>query len=235
MNELRFKGSLLSGSNYITNHGIEIINYNLGYIYGTIELDEYYGTLQIINFDKKTWIDKGYDETEVDYSILCGTIYLLEKFVKCKEVNYHSEFGRYMVYISDTEFIWVDTDMLKSIFDMIKKMYCIPEPDTSKDEIIFDNDEVAQKFAEFFEAEKDMKDDIVDGVTMGSMIEYVSNKSPSLNIINIWNLTMWQLHRNYVRLQMIDNYDNTMRGIYAGTIDSKKINIEKIRADKVIL
>lgn len=233
--DIKLESDLLKGNNHVLEDGIEIINYTLGKIYSSIGINEYYYSLNIINFDKEYYLKKGYTSVEIDYYILCYTIQFLEMFIKCKEVKYHSIECKYMIYLNDEEFIWLDNDKLKNIFEIIKEMYCVPDTDLKKDDIIFDNDEVAKKFAEFFEAEKNMSDDgKKDTVTMNSMIEYVSNKHNSLNLINIWGLTVWQLYRSYTRLEMITDYNKTLDGIYSGNIDSSKVNLQKIRADKVI-
>lgn len=234
--DIRLEADLLRGKNHIFEDGIEIINYSLDKIYSSIGVDEYYTCLGIINFDKNYYLKKGYEGVEIDYYILCYTIQFLEMFIKCKEVKYHSIECKYMIYLEDDEFVWVDNDKLKNIFNVAKEMYCIADPDLKKDDIIFENDEVAKKFAEFFEAEKNMGEDVKkDVVTMNSIIEYVSNKHNSLNLSNIWHLTVWQLYRSYTRLEMITDYHKTLDGIYSGNIDSKNINLQKIRADKVIV
>lgn len=235
MNNLKLDACLLHGLNYSMGDGIVILNHTLDYIYDNnkMGIDEYYRLLSIINFDKKALLNNGLLEKDIDYYIMGLTIEMLEKFIECKEVKYHINMEVYVVYINDIEFVLLDKNKLIEIFNVIKQMYRISDADIKKDDIVFDNDEVAKKFAEFFEAEKNM-DDTGDKVTLSSVIEYVSSKHPSINLLNIWGLTVWQLQRTYIRLSMIDECDRVINGISFGAIDSKKINIEKLRADKVI-
>jgi len=65
-------------------------------------------------------------------------------------------------------------------------------------------------------------------ITLASMISGVAWKSHNLNIIDIWDITIYQLYDALNRLNLIDDYQFTLNGIYAGTVDGKKIDMKKI-------
>ena len=44
---------------------------------------------------------------------------------------------------------------------------------------------------------------------------------------DVWNLTMFQFMDAVQRSRLIDNTNHLLNGVYAGTIDSKKIRSEK--------
>jgi len=71
-------------------------------------------------------------------------------------------------------------------------------------------------------------------VTLSSIISGVAYKSNNINILNIWNLTIFQLYDALDRLSLIDNYKFTLSGIYAGTVDGKKINMKDINWVKIL-
>ena len=66
----------------------------------------------------------------------------------------------------------------------------------------------AQKMAEQGGEDEDV--DIAD------IISAVSSKSNSINRLNIWAYTLYQLYDEYSRLELIDNYDFSIRALMAG-------------------
>lgn len=61
-----------------------------------------------------------------------------------------------------------------------------------------------------------------------SIISGLAWKANNVNIFNIFDLTIYQLYDAFYRLENIDNYHYTLSGIYAGTVDGKKIDIKNI-------
>lgn len=55
-----------------------------------------------------------------------------------------------------------------------------------------------------------------DGIDIADIISAVSSKSNSINKFNIWDLTLYQAYDEYARLELIDNYDFSVRAIMAG-------------------
>jgi len=55
------------------------------------------------------------------------------------------------------------------------------------------------------------------------IISSVSTKSNSINKLNIWSLTVYQLYDEYARLELIDNYDFSIKAMMAG---AEKIDLK---------
>ena len=53
-------------------------------------------------------------------------------------------------------------------------------------------------------------------ITIYDVISAITAKNNSINKINVWDLTLYQLYDEYKRLQAIDNYDFSIRAIMAG-------------------
>lgn len=102
-----------------------------------------------------------------------------------------------------------------------------------EEEDIIPGNERARKFMEKLRLSKQ---NIKKPETMNlhSIISGVAWKSNNTNIIDIFDLTIYQLYDAYHRLENIDNYHYTLSGLYAGTVDGKKINLSKITWTKII-
>lgn len=61
---------------------------------------------------------------------------------------------------------------------------------------------------------------------LDNIISAVAWKSPNLSIKEIFDISIYQLYDGYFRLMKIDNYENTMRGLYSGSIDTSKTKID---------
>ncbi len=70
-------------------------------------------------------------------------------------------------------------------------------------------------------------------ITLSSMISGLGWKANNINIFDVWDLTVYQLYDGLNRLKIIDDYQFTLSGIYAGTIDSGKINLKDINWMKI--
>ena len=105
--------------------------------------------------------------------------------------------------------------------------------ENKKEEDIIPGNERARKFMEKL---KLSKQNIKKPETMNlhSIISGIAWKSNNINIINIFDLTIYQLYDAYHRLENIDNYHYTLSGLYAGTVDGKNINLSKITWTKII-
>jgi hypothetical protein len=66
-----------------------------------------------------------------------------------------------------------------------------------------------------------------DKITLSSIIESMAWRSESsgLNIFNIWELTISQLYSGYKRICKQDKYKYIMTGLYNGSLDLQKANI----------
>jgi hypothetical protein len=60
---------------------------------------------------------------------------------------------------------------------------------------------------------RDNEDESVD---IADIISAVTAKSNSINKFNVWDLTLYQVYDEYARLELIDNYDFSIRAMMAG-------------------
>lgn len=60
-------------------------------------------------------------------------------------------------------------------------------------------------------------------IDIHDIISAVSSKSNSINKLNVWDLTIYQLYDEYSRLELIDNYDFSIRAMMAG---AEKIDLK---------
>jgi len=63
---------------------------------------------------------------------------------------------------------------------------------------------------------KQQSDDGDGEIDISDIISAVSSKSHSINKLNVWQLTLYQLYDEYARLELIDNYDFSIRAMMAG-------------------
>jgi hypothetical protein len=71
-------------------------------------------------------------------------------------------------------------------------------------------------------------------INLQSIVSAMSNKSNSLNITNIWDLTLYQIYDSFKRLDHIGHYEDTILGIYTGNIEGKKIKLADIHWANII-
>lgn len=70
-------------------------------------------------------------------------------------------------------------------------------------------------------------------IDLHSIISGVSWKG-NLGISKVWDLTIYQLYDAYYRLNIVDNYDKTLTGIYSGIVDGTKTDFKKINWSNII-
>lgn len=63
---------------------------------------------------------------------------------------------------------------------------------------------------------------------LASKISGIAWKSNGINILNVFDLNIYQFHDALLRLEHVDHYLFTLQGIYAGNVDAGKINISNI-------
>jgi hypothetical protein len=71
-------------------------------------------------------------------------------------------------------------------------------------------------------------------MNLHSIINGLAWKSPSINLLNIFDLTVYQLYQGFYTTDNIDNYHHTLTGIYAGTVDGKNIKLSDLHWAKIL-
>lgn len=71
-------------------------------------------------------------------------------------------------------------------------------------------------------------------ITLFGIVNALAWRNNGMNIKEIFDLNVFQIYQAFLTTENIDNYMSTIHGIYAGTVDINKINIQKIHWAKEI-
>lgn len=126
--------------------------------------------------------------------------------------------------VPDEEMTIVHRDNFDDIVEVIKFQNYLEKPiNLNKEEIYADEEtrklaEQMEKNREKVEAKKKAQRQIddEDDIDISDIISAVSSKSNSINKLNIWNFTLYQIYDEYSRLELIDNYDFSIKAIMSG-------------------
>lgn len=137
-----------------------------------------------------------------------------------------------VVEIKDDKLSELDDDKIKIInrdnFDDIVKIVRLQNYLEQPEEAVEEEepaDEEARKLLEYMKeirkkVEEKKRQQSEDGeeanIDIASIVSAVSSKSNSVNKLNIWDFTIYQIYDEYARLELIDNYDFSIRAMMAG-------------------
>lgn len=107
---------------------------------------------------------------------------------------------------------------------VIKKSNCIQNKREEKPK--FANKKAEEMWNQVRENERKLQKILSNKSNLSSLISGVAWKSGIHQ--NVWNLTLYQLFDAINRLNLIDSVDNTLDGIYAGTVDGKSVKKEEL-------
>lgn len=211
---------------------VYIHNFSLGYIFDEDAMGyEKYMSLCAIT----TYIDKPIpqewseiEKQKIKNDIVFSYAIFFKTFVKCDDVQYiptENEFR--LLFHKDGSHIALSESDIKQIFVAFREIYCMGNP---QDNVPWKDAKPRNKEDEEFLAimrEMQMKVDRKKNgeYTIDSIIMGVSAISSTYNLFNIWDLKMWQLMNTHSRMNKKDSIHYTRTGIVAGTIDTKKNNI----------
>jgi hypothetical protein len=126
--------------------------------------------------------------------------------------------------LKEDEIRLVHRENFDNIMSVVKLQNYLEKPsEVAKEENPADEEtrklmEHMKKMREKVEAKKkkQREDDDEDNIDISDIVSAVSSKSNSINKLNIWNLTLYQLYDEYARLELIDNYDFSIKAMMAG-------------------
>jgi ABC-type multidrug transport system ATPase subunit len=145
------------------------------------------------------------------------------------KVSYSDEY--YLFYLGDIhDGRIIYRDNYEEIKAIIRKQNFIQE---KKKEEYNPANEQARQFIEKLKRLKKERPKTKETVNLHSIISSIAWKS-HIGIHAVWDLTIYQLFDAYYRLDVVDNYDKTLAGIYAGTVDASKINMKELNWSKII-
>ncbi|MGG2091242.1 hypothetical protein AB1283_00565 [Bacillus sp. S13(2024)] len=113
-----------------------------------------------------------------------------------------------------------------SHWDMFVKIIRLEHNIKEEKTIKFANERARQFYMRFEKLKKENPEK--EKVSMDSIIEGISVKSRNLNILQIWDLTTYQIMRQFARLINVEDYENILLGIYTGNVDGTKIKLQDI-------
>jgi hypothetical protein len=147
-----------------------------------------------------------------------------------EEVKFDKDFK--LFYLGDfIEHRFIDESVFEDIKNIIKLQNHMK--DIEEERPIFANKKAEEMWNQIQENQKKLQDIVKKHNNLPSIISGVAWKS-RIGIDRIWSLTLYQLYDACERLGLIDEYDKTLNGIYAGTVDPKAIDLKKIDWTKII-
>ena len=227
---------LLKGSSFFMD-GIEIKPFTISEIV-EIGYEKYHQTMNIFALEVEDIIKDIPEElkniTIFDLFLKSGSQELFEGFIsaislflRIENINEFSINNEYNIVVNKNKTI--NRENWNKICKIIQMQNCVKR----EKEDYNPANEQARKIIEKIKALK-RENPIKESITFPSMISGIANKSNNLNILNIWDLTIYQLYDALNRLNLIDNYQFTLNGIYAGTVNGKEINMKDINWMNII-
>lgn len=103
----------------------------------------------------------------------------------------------------------VAKDNFHKVISLLQQICCIYNEEESLDDIEFKSDFVRKKYEKMLKAKKKAQENKKADINLSipNIISSISNMHPSLNYLNIWDLTVFQLLDAFNRLQANVMYD----------------------------
>lgn len=164
------------------------------------------------------------DMVMLDKGILAIDFYKMGILYNDSDGMIHTD-KEYLSYYSENELTVIHRENFDDIVKVIKLQNYLSQP--KQEEEVEENPadektrqlmETMKKNREKVEAKKKAQQqaDNNDNIDIADIISAVSSKSNSINKLNVWDLTLYQLYDEYSRLELIDNYDFSVRAMMAG-------------------
>ena len=136
------------------------------------------------------------------------------------------QFNDFITYDSDKKRIRLTENKFDGFMELIKQIYSVSRGNKSKSKFNPSKavDEETRKIVEeLAEAERKLNSKKKkSNVTLSSIINQLSAKENPYSLLNIWDLTVYQLMMQYYGTEQNENYDHIINSIYAGVFDLKK-------------
>lgn len=128
--------------------------------------------------------------------------------------------------LGDDELKLIHRENFDDIIKIVKLQNYLEQPEEAVKEET-PADEEARKLLEHMkkmrkkveEKKRQQKEDEEGEIDISDIVSAVSSKSNSINKLNIWNFTLYQIYDEYARLELIDNYDFSVKAMMAGAKD----------------
>ena len=218
---------------YIGNKKIYLHNYRLKYIFETLGVEKYLHLCGISGFKNNQ--PSGLSQLEIEKlnkEIILNYAIFLHEFVQCDSVQYDVISKEFRIKNNSDEFTLSDNEM-NELFDNFREIYCLGDS-SGKD--LFENakpitEEGKQDLDFFRKAAAKINSQQNGSHTIDSIIMGITAKHPSYNLLNIFDLTIWQLIKTHSAMYKMDDIYFTKIGIYTGNIDTQKSKIKPKELD----
>lgn len=226
---------LLKGSE-INIEGLKIKPHTLHEIVDEYGLDRYYKVIGFTVLQKKDVNEyirldsEVYDKTTVFQMLLANEMlaqYLIDFFkfiLRFEDIYYIGDFFSIMVNYKE-KYVVINKDNIDRILDKIFMAYCISLPREEKEDFKPAN-EAARRLMEQIKKNRAKAPKKKANFDLSSIISGMSWKCSNISILNIWDLTLYQLYDGFYRLDVIDNYDKTLSSVYHGMMDATKVDFK---------
>lgn len=135
--------------------------------------------------------------------------------------------------LDESEIKIITRDNFDDIVEAVKLQNYLKKPDKIKNDEMNPADEETRKLMERMKElnekveEKKLQQKKAYGedeeINISDIVSAVTTKSNSINKLNVWDHTLYQLYDEYARLELIDNYDFSIRAMMAG---AEKIDLK---------
>jgi hypothetical protein len=135
--------------------------------------------------------------------------------------------------VNEEELILIHRENFDSLVEAIKILNYLVKPLDVKNREDNPADEETRQLIEHMEKMRKIVDDkkkiqqqsdgTEDDIDISDIISAVTARSNSINKFNVWDLTLYQLYDEYARLELIDNYDFSIKAMMAG---AEKIDLK---------
>lgn len=235
--DVDLKARLLMGLD-ISIHDITIKNYKMGTLFKDVGLSRYLQLSSLAIRTPKDFLQEEFLEefkSVTMFDVFCINDELNNFFIQFLNLFTGYEWT-FITTPSFTEFhaineygsrVHIGKGNYDDVIEIIKVMYCLDRSkrESERDDI---DERMKEILAEFEEEESRVNSAKGGTITLISIIDGIANKHNSINLLNIWEYTMYQVMHTFHSLEKISNEDRVMNGVYAGMIDSKKIDLEKM-------
>lgn len=121
----------------------------------------------------------------------------------------------------------INDSTFKQVLDLIQQICCIYEEEETMDGLKFKNNAARKIYEKILKGQKEKKARKKADVnfSLPNIISAVSNSHQTINPINVWDLTMFQLLDSFNRLQVNKVYDIDARRVSVWGDEKKTFNI----------
>lgn len=210
--KLIYKSLLLTGSN-IEFREMTLFNFNLGKIFKEITLINYMILTDICLMQPQ--------EIFSTEELINKLVLFLNRFT-----DHKWEYSKDLSGVLNTEHtVLLNIDNVGQILDVFKMMYCLKEVKKESERTDID-DEMKELLKEFEEEEQKVRNSKTLGksaITLHSIVNGVACRHPALNLLNIWDYTVYQLFQTYYTLTKIDSENRAYIALFSGNLDKNAI------------